>query len=101
MTIATFLKVDEKYRVIVDGHANYNPGNDPVCAACSVLIYTLDNILTVKQIAHTSYTKHGYMTITAEPKAAPYIEMIYIGYMGVAENYPNNVKVRGNWNDMA
>lgn len=41
MTKAVFKQHDRVFRVHVDGHAAFNPGNDIVCAAASALAQTL------------------------------------------------------------
>lgn len=41
MTKITLESVGNEYDITIDGHAGYNPGNDIVCASCSILTYTL------------------------------------------------------------
>lgn len=41
MTTAIFEVRGYIYKISVTGHADFNPGNDPVCAAVSVLATTL------------------------------------------------------------
>jgi uncharacterized protein YsxB (DUF464 family) len=38
----------EEYTIDIEGHADFNPGNDIVCSAASILAYTLENALANK-----------------------------------------------------
>lgn len=94
MTTVTFKKEEAGYKIVIEGHANYNPGNDIVCAACSMLGYTLDNTLSQKGITYHTQISDGYMAIEInEERAMPYIEMALIGYITLEASYPENVKV--------
>lgn len=41
MISVTVTKLTDKCYFQINGHANYNPGNDIVCASVSILAYTL------------------------------------------------------------
>lgn len=94
MTEVTFRKLNKGYEVIIEGHANYNPGNDIVCSACSVLAYTLDNTLSKKGITHSTQIGSGYMRIEInEDRAISFVEMAAVGYMTLENSYPDNVRL--------
>lgn len=89
------------YEYHSEGHANFNPGNDIVCAAVSALSYallgTLENIgdLTVnKEI------KDGDMLIQVNAKnktvhaiANTVFTTVFIGLKQLEVTYPEHVKV--------
>lgn len=80
------------------GHAGYNPGNDIVCSAVSVLMqvfevsaqeFTVDNII--------SSMEDGNVVI-AWPRAPTkelslLIDSLYLGLCQIAATYPDNVSV--------
>lgn len=92
----------EEYTIEIEGHAGFNPGNDIVCAAESILMFTLTNALMDKaadikeitcnedegevhiKIKGTRDSKHEIKTI---------IETIMFGYELLMEQYPANVSV--------
>ena len=93
MTTVTIKKLNKGYELIIEGHANYNPGNDVVCSACSILAYTLDNTLSIEVITKSTQISDGYMRIEIkEDRAKCYIDMTAVGYMTLSANYPDNVR---------
>ncbi len=90
------------FRAVTDGHADFNPGNDIVCASVSALMFQLkgavENLLDgggkryraepghfeVKYIAHNG--DEGY-------KASIIYNSIIIGMLQIAETYPDHVRV--------
>lgn len=50
MTTIDYAHVGNTFELYVSGHAGYNPGGpDIVCAACSILVYTLWDTLMEQQ----------------------------------------------------
>lgn len=83
-----------KYTLVVSGHADYNPGNDIVCAACSVLAETLSRTLDTMGHPHQEKFKSGFARIESSSKEAePYFKMAHIGYRALAESYPDHVQI--------
>lgn len=83
-----------KYTLVVRGHADYNPGEDIVCAACSILAETLNMTLDRFNEPYQSSLKSGYAKIESSSKTAgPYFEMAYVGYKALSESYPDNVQI--------
>jgi len=91
------------YEIHLKGHADYNPGNDIVCAAASNLIYTLaaavanihDTLITTEVMIGKGDTKVK-TTIKCEDirsKVATMYETILIGYWQLEANYKANVRV--------
>lgn len=90
----------------VSGHAGAaKKGHDLVCAAASILAYTLAQIALImdndKKLRRTPKIKlnEGDTVITVRPKREYYDEALYafyhseIGFSILAGNYPNFVKI--------
>ena len=82
----------------VKGHAGYaEPGEDIVCAAVSVLVCTF--IESIKELTEDEVTyniEHGnteinYGIISEQTKLL--IDSFFIGVKGIAETYPEYVRV--------
>lgn len=89
-----------RYTIIVDGHSDYNPGNDIVCASCSILTYTLLNKLANMQTEEFDSKEYdeGFVisvkgTKETWPEVKTVIETIMLGYDLLQEKYPANVSV--------
>lgn len=89
-----------RYTIIVDGHSDYNPGNDIVCASCSILTYTLLNKLANMQteVFDAKEYEEGFVisvkgTSETWPTVKTTIETIMLGYELLQEQYPANVSV--------
>lgn len=92
--------------ITVDGHAGFNPGNDIVCAAASMLTYTLvQNLLDLTGAGLLEWCKtdekDGSMKIKVktnkkgEAVAKIAIKTIMTGYELLQNQYPENVKLAG------
>jgi uncharacterized protein YsxB (DUF464 family) len=97
-------KHDFVREVTVNGHAGYSAcGTDIVCAAISVLSYTLAGALEDLAGLKNSYTeKDGYMKITINKKAIALnkiekvktmVDTIVFGYRQTAESYKDYIEV--------
>ena len=94
MTSISISKNGDKYKMVAQGHAEYQPGNDIVCAACSTLAYTLASTLAVNHIKYRDMFKSGYAEVEAIGEAAhSYFLMAYVGYQSLEDNYPDHVEV--------
>lgn len=84
---------EEKDKVIIDliGHAGYNPGNDVVCAAISILTYTLLNELANSKVPFKHKVSPGKVHI--ETKRIPAIRTVITGWRLLEEAYPEHVKL--------
>ena len=89
-----------EYNISIDGHSGYNPGNDIVCASCSILTYTLINKLAnigTKEFDTKEYEDGFVISIKGTTKSWPevktVIETIMLGYELLQEQYPANVSV--------
>lgn len=93
------------HRVTVQGHANSDgKGDDLVCAAVSILTYTLAaNALELKHLGCTqgdvvTKLEEGYSEVLIIPKrrkakrAAMAFEAVCIGYELLAQQYPQYVQ---------
>ena len=85
----------------MSGHDGYDvPGKDIVCAAVSVLVETLiASALTLSDSAiqvekDKGYTKITYDPLTTDLSLQVLLRAFFIGVSGVAEAYPDYVKVQ-------
>lgn len=91
-----------KYEIDIKGHANYNVGNDIVCAACSNLAYTLAAaILNTEGLQTNNTLGIGDSSIVAIPKDSTeqlivrtLYKAITLGYLQLAKKYPDHVEVK-------
>ncbi len=95
----------ERYIISVEGHANYGPeGQDTVCAAISVLTFTLFRALAeldsrgaFSRFYHSLSKGSAQFDFTVKPpfalqvKAA--VEALFEGFFLLEENYPDCVCV--------
>jgi uncharacterized protein YsxB (DUF464 family) len=87
-----------KDRITIEGHSGYAPiGQDIVCAAVSVLVQTL--IQSVESLTTDRITydmQPGKVDIKfwclSDPSKV-LIDAFFIGIKGIAEAYPDNVKM--------
>lgn len=96
----------KKYQISISGHAGYNmEGNDVVCAAASMLFYTLQRSL---QAVKAGMIKPKTLRIKEEPgnstiKCTPLpqfeanVQVIFFtvlnGFEALMESFPENVKL--------
>lgn len=86
---------DALHRLEITGHAEYNNGNDIVCAAVSAITYTLAGFLhntdchSFVRLDSGDGEMHCYRT----PRTDVAIEMAMLGYFQIAASYPNNVTI--------
>jgi uncharacterized protein YsxB (DUF464 family) len=87
------------YRLKLDGHAGYNPGNDIVCAAVSSLVFALLGYLAnaTEHITDRTGIKCAPgsvdIDVTGDDMLLPAFETAYIGLSQIADKYPDNVNV--------
>lgn len=89
----------------IDGHADFNPGNDIVCSAVSVLCYTLaqnyQNYYDRGTLVKKPYFKFesGKAVVSATPKKefedvfAVMVNAVLTGFLLLQNQYPENVKL--------
>jgi len=83
----------------MEGHAGFNPGNDPVCAACSALAYALMGYIINAQDVREVYaldvaTGHVRIEASGGRELAGAFECAVIGLQQLAAQYPKNVSVK-------
>lgn len=94
ITISTEKKLGrEMYIVELAGHAGYNPGNDIVCSALSILMYTLGESLLQKKIEADINIQSGYAKIQCEntKEIEDIVFTIENGFKLLNDRYPMNV----------
>lgn len=86
------------YHLSSTGHAEYNPGNDIVCASVSTMFYTLANFL--EYIGAKDLDGEDEPVFDIECKALYQDEAVHtafrmtvFGLQLIAEEYPDNVSV--------
>ncbi len=105
MTRVYFREYYDRYLLIVEGHADYNKnGDDIVCAAVSVLVYTFLNMLKDEECdgrlkIRREALRDGYFCVEVEPfdfskeKTKGIVETIVMGLALLNEEYPEFVKL--------
>lgn len=85
------------YALSLRGHAGYNPGNDPVCAGVSSLLFALlgylrnnsGHITEVRAMAYES--GEADIDLDGDMTLRPAFEMAVIGLLQIAQKYPENI----------
>lgn len=91
---------DDRAMLKMDGHANYNPGNDIVCAGCSAILYGLVNWLenSKDKLHGNPYIRMDSGTATISAKGGPELHEAFkqalFGFMSISSSYPENVSVK-------
>ena len=101
--IDTFInKTDDEIIVRLVGHANYNPGNDVVCAAVSSLVCAFAN--AAKNSKHvfdidclSIESGDVYIKIRVTEAFVPALEMFILGLMSIREAHPQKIKINQNY----
>ena len=83
------------FTIQLDGHANFNPGNDVVCAAASTLIQTFaasaENGIGGASVSLIEFSS-GKATVKIKGGGALYRSCV-LGFMMLEKAHPENVKV--------
>lgn len=93
------LKITENtYRFEASGHADFNPGNDIVCAAVSCLTYTLAKRL--KQVgckipSDVLGCGCASFSFSNNIRTREILKTVKCGFEGLSEEYPENVSLEG------
>ena len=106
MTQITYRRHEDLVTISLDGHAEFNPGNDVVCASISTMTYQLLNTLDMLQsegkIKDFSYdfgdgrAKAGFRVVDENTWSIVW-KVISIGYENIADQYPNNLFIDSNF----
>ena len=105
MTTVRYDRDAEMPGMLIAGHAGSAPyGQDLVCAACSILGYTLINsIAEIPEYMGSFYVDdtHGVIHVEARPEeehrelCLHTFDVIYTGFEILAAKYPENVRCCG------
>ena len=105
MTRVYFREYYDRYLLIVEGHADYNKnGDDIVCAAVSVLVYTFLNMLKDEESdkrlkLKREIVRDGYFCVEIEPfdfsknRTKGIIDTVVMGLALLNQEYPENVRL--------
>lgn len=99
MTEIKLTQKEDRVRVSIHGHALVNPGNDPVCAALSVLTYTmignldkLEEAGKIRDLIVDIDDGHVIVSFTDLKKKWKGVwDVLSVGYRLLADEYPDNV----------
>jgi len=112
MTQARFKILDGVFEAKISGHAGFNPGNDPLCAAQSILAMTLAQCMLVEKEQGTFDPEQGgaweysvepkdgffYMKVTPVPDAMYRVEDAFMfaatGLALMAGKYPQFIQTK-------
>ena len=105
MILVSFIKDGQRLTLRVSGHAGYAAaGHDIVCSACSILTYTVAEVVASEKYALLTEPEinltEGFGTVSCEAIPARYAEMLRLyevvmaGFAILAYNYPNHVKIQ-------
>ncbi len=91
-----------EYRIESRGHAGYNPGNDPVCAAVSAILWTLAGGLRslVPDSEQRAEADSGRFDVSCHPSSSDaaavdtIFRMTVVGLLQVEKRYPEYVRVK-------
>jgi uncharacterized protein YsxB (DUF464 family) len=90
-----YIKTNAMHCLHIDGHADYNPSNDIVCAGVSAVTYTLAGWLLNRIAESDRHIKldsgSGMIMCYTVEKADTAFDMAVIGFAQIANTYPNNV----------
>lgn len=83
------------YRLYVAGHAEYNPGEDVVCAGVSALVGALVSFATGSQnCRHLRWSaRSGEVFLSCRGGLASAFEAVVLGLQQIAAAYPQHVSV--------
>lgn len=98
MTEVIIKKCRDKYILTMSGHAGYNPGNDIVCSALSVIEYMLSEWVVLhpeaavieRCVEEPGYAELVIKVVTRDFNIAA--EMAETGFKALFKAYPENVK---------
>lgn len=105
MTKVFYREYYDRYLLIVEGHASYKEkGNDIVCSAVSILVYTLLNMLKDEESdkrlkLKREIVRDGYFCVEVEPfdfsknRTKGIIDTTIMGLALLNQDYPENVKL--------
>ena len=105
MTKVYYREYYDKYLLIVEGHSGFNKnGNDIICSAISVLVYTLLNMLKDEESderlkLRREVINDGYFCVEVEPfdfskqRTKGIIDTVIMGLSLLNEEYPEFVKL--------
>ena len=84
------------YRLWVTGHANYNPGNDIVCAGVSALTGALIGFAKKSKACRhlRCYARHGEVFLACRGGLGCAFEAILDALCSIAASYPDHVRIK-------
>ena len=94
MTIIKENETNGRITIMIIGHAGYSKSPDPVCAAASILMYTM--VENFKHDAQVEFKEDMPMAMFVFERSVKNIEKYKIirkGYELLQEAYPENVRI--------
>ena len=104
MTEVTYTERDNRVRITVTGHAQFNPGNDIVCAGISAITFQLLSYVAAMQMEGqiedaASEVKDGWVIVTfvllpgSKQAWDTAWKVIKMGYQNISEEYPKHLSI--------
>jgi len=97
ITVKADLEGDEM-SFSMHGHANYNPGNDIVCAGCSAICYALLGMLAnlqdhIESLDTIEESGNVEVLCVGDEMTKMAFTMAVVGILQIEKKYPNYVRV--------
>lgn len=90
-------RMSNNYKVKICGHANYSGGEDIVCAAVSVLFYSLiaaaQRDRKVSMLKSSEQKGNGYLSFRGGEESRGAYKMALEGFSALARQYPSNINI--------
>lgn len=95
MIVINILLNEQNFSMSVIGHAEYNPGNDVVCSACSIITQTFCRYVSDMGFTDAISEEEGTTKIEGKTNSdiKRILDFIITGYQGLADTYPDNVRL--------
>lgn len=88
---------NNKYVLKMEGHADYNPGNDVVCASASMLVYTLAaRLVNLGEDVQEKDVEDGYALIlfNINDDTTHALKTVLCGFQLLQDKFPDHVKMK-------
>lgn len=98
MITVRLTKSKNKYILEANGHAGYDPGHDIVCAAVSMLTYTLaSRLLELGENINKDDLADGHARIVIRKRGEnlAVLKTVWCGFESLADEYPDYVQIDG------
>ena len=94
MIVIKLLLNKQNFSLVIKGHAQYNPGNDIICAGVSTITQTFSEIVSELGCSDI-VSEDGLFEVNGNMNddILYYLRFVTVGYSGLTNSYPNNVRL--------